>query len=222
MELINDPQRLAALAASAYWLSVIVMVARSWIRFKGPAGALPKNRLEKRMWFLWVPTIVAWVVLAWTTDNQVSSWLADHANSDINWIWQSITWAAGIMAIIAFLGTTYCWVSMGRNWSMAITPGKKTELLTTGVFAWARHPIYALSLLLMISTLIAVANVFMLIAAIIHVTMLYTKAWNEERYLHQLHGDEYQRYCENTGRFSPWRTLTRHFFSERRAVQELS
>lgn len=209
MQDIIDPQILAATSVSLYWICVIFMVARSWVRFRGPAGAIPKTKLERRMWIVWVPTLLAWNVLVWTTSNQVTISLENHASTALSNTWMVATWAAGIIAVAVFICTVYCWIMMGRNWSMAITPGKDTELITNGAFSFVRHPIYALSLFLMLSSMFAVFNVWMLIVATIHISMLMTKAFNEERYLTQLHGDLYRTYCARTNRFLPLRAIRR-------------
>ncbi len=201
------PQYVVAITVSLYWTCVVAMVARSWSKFKVASGSLPKTRLEKRLWVLWVPTILAWNLLAWNSSNTITEEIAYFQNPALAYAWQSLLYVCATSACIAFIITTRCWISMGRNWSMAVTPSKKTELITDGVFSKVRHPIYALSLLLMVSTVIVVANWMMLIVGIIHCSMLWTKAWNEEHYLTQTHGRDYQEYQRSTNRFIPVRAL---------------
>ena len=86
---------------------------------------------------------------------------------------------------------------------MAVEPGKETKLITDGPFSSVRHPIYALSLMLMISSLFVVTNIPMIVVAGLHCGLLVIKSWNEERYLTRLHGQQYTDYLNRTNRFLP-------------------
>lgn len=193
-----SPQTIVATVISTYWMCVILMSVRSWLKFGVPSGSLPKTRLEKRMWMIWVPTIIAWVALSWRTSEYAL--LSGTLGMGLKWVF-------AIVAVIAFLLTVSCWFKMGRNWSMAVRPDKKTDLITDGVFSNVRHPIYALSLALMICTVLVVQSWAVLIVGVIHCSMLILKSLNEEQYLTQMHGQEYLSYLARTNRFIPIRTF---------------
>ena len=197
------PTGIVAVAVSAYWLAVMVMVARSWIRFRGPAGVIPKTRWERWMWLLWLPNTVAWVALPW------QAWDDSRATGfqDPTLVLTIVRYAVALLAVAAFGLTVRCWLTMGSNWSMAINPRKQTSLITGGAFGVVRHPIYALSLLLMLTTVVTVASGPVLLVGCIHAAMIVAKTLNEERYLRQLHGAAYDRYCRQTGRYLPFRLL---------------
>ena len=72
---------------------------------------------------------------------------------------------------------------MGRNWRMAIAPDQQTELVTTGLYRLVRHPIYALSILLMTCTVVVVPTLPVAAMAVVHIGLMLTKARNEERFL---------------------------------------
>ena len=202
----NLPITIVATTVSTYWLAVLLMVARSWIRFRGPAGLVPKLRWERYMWLVWVPSIVAWIVLPWQASK--------HAVlGDLPWSATMIRYIAALLAVAALALTTHCWLAMGSNWSMAITPRKSTSLIRSGAFGLVRHPIYALSLLLMLSTVITVASWPMLLVGAIHTAMIVFKTLSEERYLRELHGAAYDHYCQLTGRYFPSLRGLLHIFS---------
>lgn len=209
---MDKPWSVAIVAAvvSAYWLCVLVMVARSWVRFRGSAGALPKTRLERRMWLVWVPNTIAWIALPWVAWDRADHWLEGQ-----NWALTAAGWLAAVLAVLAFWLTSRCWLAMGSNWTMAVNPKKKTELITQGVFGVVRHPIYALSLLLMACSMAAIPRWPMWLVGAIHVAMILTKAASEERYLRQVHGGAYEQYCRTTDRFLPLRYLLERFCSIR-------
>jgi protein-S-isoprenylcysteine O-methyltransferase Ste14 len=92
---------------------------------------------------------------------------------------------------------------MGKSWRMGIDPGERTQLVFTGAYAYVRHPIYALSSLLMLASVAAVPAPLMIVVAVIHLCFLQWEARREERYLEQLHGADYASYLQHVGRFFP-------------------
>jgi protein-S-isoprenylcysteine O-methyltransferase Ste14 len=91
---------------------------------------------------------------------------------------------------------------MGADWHSSDTR-QKTELVTTGLYGRVRHPIYALSILLMLCTVSVVPTLPVAVIAVIHIALMHVKARNEERFLTGMHGDAYVQYCRRTGRFFP-------------------
>jgi protein-S-isoprenylcysteine O-methyltransferase Ste14 len=81
-------------------------------------------------------------------------------------------------------------------------------LITDGLFRYVRHPIYALSMVLMACSMIVVPTPPMLVIGVVHFLLLQIKARNEERHLLGVHGDAYGRYLARTARFVPWPRAT--------------
>ena len=204
MFLIRDvPQTFVALTVWGYWTSVCVLVIRSHIRYRTPAGGLPRTARERWMWALWVPAIVLWQIFPALGASATSPLLATPQAATSNALLWTIRLAAAVVALLAFGFTIPNWFGMGRNWSMAIVPGKKCRLITKGMFSYVRHPIYSLSILLMLATVTVTLSPAMALVAAVHVTMLCMKAISEERYLRLVHGQDYIDYCGRTGRFVP-------------------
>jgi protein-S-isoprenylcysteine O-methyltransferase Ste14 len=85
---------------------------------------------------------------------------------------------------------------------------RNTSLITDGLFARVRHPIYAFSIALMIATAIVLPTLPMVVVALLHLVLMNVKARSEEAHHARMHGDAYLRYVERTGRFVP-RAATR-------------
>lgn len=204
MFLIGDlPQTVVTFAVWAYWSSVCVLVVRSHIRFRTSAGGLPRTARERWMWALWVPAIVLWQIFPAVAGFSSNLLLATPQVAVSNPLLWTFRLAAAGTAVLAYGMTIPNWLGMGKNWSMAIVPGKKCRLITSGMFTYVRHPIYALSILLMLATMAVTLSPAMTVVGVIHITMLYMKAISEERYLTGVHGDGYADYCDRTGRFVP-------------------
>jgi protein-S-isoprenylcysteine O-methyltransferase Ste14 len=160
------------------------------------------------MWLVWVPLVAAWMtlpILALRSDSRVFALPAFALAPP----YAGLRWVAALGALGCLLATWRVWRAMGANWSMAVTAERNRELLTEGPFARVRHPIYSLSLLLMLCSLAVVPTLPMLVVAVVHAILMILKARNEERFLLGLHGEAYARYCARTGRFVP-RAASRH------------
>ncbi|OHB80161.1 MAG: hypothetical protein A2V98_12295 [Planctomycetes bacterium RBG_16_64_12] len=197
------PQNVVMVAVWSYWLSVVVMTIRSHLRYRTAAGGLPRTSRERWMWIVWMPAVLLWQILPYLASRSSHPLLAtpelvmQYPGIEV------VRWVAAVLAVLALGLTVPCWLSMGRNWSMAIVPRKRSRLITSGMFARVRHPIYALSILLMASTMIATATFAMTLVGTVHIVMICLKTFSEETYLRQLHGRQYADYCAQTGRFLP-------------------
>jgi protein-S-isoprenylcysteine O-methyltransferase Ste14 len=157
------------------------------------------------MGLVWVPVVLAWMVLPFLAATRSGGTFAlpDAARA---MPWFALRGLAAGLGLVCLGFSIQAWRRMGRNWRMAVSPGEKTELVTTGPFAHVRHPIYALSIGLMACSVVVVPTAPMLAVAAVHVTLMIVKARNEERFMAGVHGAAYADYCRRTGRFVPrWR-----------------
>jgi protein-S-isoprenylcysteine O-methyltransferase Ste14 len=192
-----------------YWSCVGVMSVRVRRRTRKLSGIVPSQRVEQWMWVVWVPLVLAWMTLPYLAATHVAApWgLPDFAREGPMPAWRR---AAAGLGLACLLLSIECWRRMGKNWRMSITPDQKTELVTTGLYRHVRHPIYALSMLLMLCTLVVVPTPPVAAMAVIHIVLMVVKAGNEERFLTGMHGEPYRRYLAQTGRFVPRLRARRH------------
>lgn len=185
-----------------YWFCVGVMVVRVRRRTRRLSGVVPEQRLEQFMWLVWVPLVVAWMTLPYlAATGAPAPWGIPGIARDPGFL--PLRWIAVIVGVCCLALTIECWIRMGKNWRMAVTPDQQTELVTSGLYGRIRHPIYALSILFMLGTAVVVPTVPMAIVAMVHVALMLVKARNEERFLLAAKGETYARYCSGTGRFVP-------------------
>ncbi len=196
------PAAILAATIWSYWLCVGVMVVRVRRKTRKQPGVIPGQPLERMMWLVWVPLVVAWMTLPYLAATRSDApWALPAFARDPSW--SALRWAAAALAVACLAASIECWLRMGSRWRMAVVPGEKTELVTGGLYAYVRHPIYALSIALMaLSTLVA-PTVPMVAVAAVHVCLMVVKARNEEAFLLGVHGSDYERYRARTGRFFP-------------------
>ncbi|MCB1858934.1 MAG: isoprenylcysteine carboxylmethyltransferase family protein [Gammaproteobacteria bacterium] len=199
----QGPAWLTAVSVWIYWISVAFKAARMRIRGQGKAGLFPKQTLERLMWLAWVPVITGWVLFPWFTITQSDAiWqLVPASVSDLRWL--ALRWAAAGIVLICLLATLFCWHWMGQNWRVGVDTDTQTSLVTDGPFSRIRHPIYTLSILMMLASYVAVPIHPMLFIALLHLILMYLKAGNEESWLIGVYGNEYEIYRNRAGRFLP-------------------
>lgn len=202
-----DAAQLIGLTICAYWFCVGVMVFRVRRRARKLSNVIvPRLLIERLMWLVWVPLIVAWMSLPFIAVAQSPESHPIVALPRIVVTESSLVivrWAGVAVGVVCLLLSILCWAHMGRDWRMGIDPSQKTRLIIDGPFTWVRHPIYSLSMLLMACSLVAVPILPVAVMLVLHFGLMHLKARNEERHMQELFGDSYVAYCHQTGRFIP-------------------
>ena len=201
--MLDSPAIVLPATIWAYWFCVGAMSVRVRRRARRLSGIVPNQPLEVAMWIVWLPLVAAWATLPWLAATRVATPWALPAFA-LATPYSLLRWTAVGLGLLCLLLSIRCWLRMGKNWRMSVTPGQRTELVTTGAFAHVRHPIYALSMLLMLCTALVVPTLPVLLMAAIHVSLMLMKAKNEERFLIGMHGSVDEDYRRRTGRFLPW------------------
>jgi protein-S-isoprenylcysteine O-methyltransferase Ste14 len=196
---IHLPGLLAGLIVGAYWARVLRMVYKFRRTTGRAANFVPPELLGRLLRIVWYPAVALWVFLPLLSALRVKTppFLRRLYEQPV------VEWLAVCMAAAALSASLACWRRMGKSWRMGIDPDERTRLIVTGPYAFVRHPIYALSSLLMLATVVAVPTPAMLIVATIHLLFLQWEARREEKYLVKIHGIEYQQYLRHVGRFLP-------------------
>ena len=197
----DAPLFIVALTICAYWLRVGAMVVRARHRQHRDVGVIPERAAERAMWLVLVPVVLAWCTLPWLALGQVQGWRAVPSFA-LQSGYAAPRWVFALVAVACLVLTIDCWRRMGRNWRMDISD-RNTALVTEGLFARIRHPIYAFSIVMMVATAAVLPSTAMLVVAVVHIVLMNIKARNEEAHLARLHGEAYARYVERTGRFFP-------------------
>jgi len=187
------------LIIGGYWLRVLRM-ARKAKRTRGrAANFLPPEPVGRILRVLWIPIVLVWIVHPFVTS------LAHPVRGRFTPLIASgwLAWPAVALAGLCFWLTRICWRTMGKSWRMGIDPTERTALVIAGPYRYVRHPIYALSQLMMLASAAAIPSPLMIAAALLHVLLLQWEARREEAHLISVHGQDYRQYCTRIGRFIP-------------------
>ena len=100
-------------------------------------------------------------------------------------------WIAAAVTASGLLFSVWARVRLGRNWSGSVTIKADHELISTGPYRLARHPIYAGLLLALAGTALIVAEWRGALAFLIAFLALWRKLRLEERWLREQFGQAY-------------------------------
>lgn len=92
-----------------------------------------------------------------------------------------------------------------RNYSLTAlpTPVKHAKLLVTGLYKYARHPIYSGLIMFMSGAVISRYSALRLVLLLCLIALLFYKSTFEEQQLTATFGKSYKNYQSKTGRFFP-------------------
>lgn len=110
-----------------------------------------------------------------------------------------------IVGALGIVLTLVAQVQMGVSWRIGVDANERTELVTAGIFAAVRNPIFSAMLLASFGVALAHPTALALALPALLLTALELQVrFVEEPYLKQVHGPRYLDWAARTGRFLPW------------------
>lgn len=111
----------------------------------------------------------------------------------------------GATIALATAGTFAAQLTMASSWRIGVDERERTELVTGGMFAIVRNPIFSLMVLASIGFALACPTPLALLAPpLLALGLALQVRLVEEPYLARTHGDAYREYARRVGRFLPW------------------
>ncbi|HZK82851.1 MAG TPA: isoprenylcysteine carboxylmethyltransferase family protein [Humisphaera sp.] len=193
------PPFLLGVILAAYWGRVLRMAYKARRRTGRAANLLPGEKVGRINRVIWLPVVIVWIVQPFLTASSESLHGLFHPLYYNLWV----AWPAVVISIGCLLFSRICWKTMGRHWRMGIDPAEQNALIASGPFRYVRHPIYALSMLMMLASMAMLPSPIMLAAGIVHIGLLNWESRREECHLLKIHGQAYKQYRSETGGFFP-------------------
>jgi protein-S-isoprenylcysteine O-methyltransferase Ste14 len=111
-------------------------------------------------------------------------------------------WTGGALCALGFgLAIIARW-HLGRNWGMPMSLKERPELVTSGPYAYIRHPIYTGLTLAMLGSAMGVNIFWALLLVPVSAYFIYS-ARQEESAMLQLFPEQYAAYMQRTGMLAP-------------------
>jgi len=115
-----------------------------------------------------------------------------------------VHWLGAALVLIGVAGGLAAQLTMGDAWRIGVDETDRTELVTSGLFATVRNPIFSFIGLSMLGLVLLLPNVLTALTALLITLGIELQVRVvEEPYLLRTHGDAYRRYAERVGRFAP-------------------
>lgn len=114
----------------------------------------------------------------------------------------TLEWMAVGLGGLGIVVTLTAQLQMGQSWRIGVDPGETTSLVTHGLYAKSRNPIYFGIALYWVGMSISFPHWGMWLCALlswISIEVIVRKI--EEPYLRRLHGEKFDAYVERTNRY---------------------
>ncbi|MHA2428193.1 MAG: isoprenylcysteine carboxylmethyltransferase family protein, partial [Candidatus Hermodarchaeia archaeon] len=123
-----------------------------------------------------------------------------------------LRWVGVILGISTLPLIIWIHRTLGRYYAAELRVIDEHAIITAGPYSRVRHPMYTVFILITLSILLIIANLFVAIFTLLIIIMLYPISKREEQMLITQFGDQYRKYIQRTGRFFP--RLRKHEQSE--------
>ena len=187
--MLSKTVRLAALVVYGLF-GAIALVARSVLQARA-TGRWP---------LLIPPTPLAWMGQGLLTAGLIASPLgvALELGDDGG----ALAIAGLALLVLGVAGVVVAQAQMGRSWRAGVDPSERTELVTHGLFARVRNPIYSFMSLAGAGMALVAPNAITVLSGVSLVlgSEILVRGV-EEPYLRSVHGEAFEKYASRTGRF---------------------
>jgi protein-S-isoprenylcysteine O-methyltransferase Ste14 len=112
-----------------------------------------------------------------------------------------ISWIGVFFCLTGLLLLLWSLISFGQSFRVGIDTEHPDKLITTGVFAFSRNPIYAAFGLILLGQFLIFSNWILLVYMIAAVWLFHRQVLREEDYLKKHYGEEYLEYSNRVRRY---------------------
>ena len=112
-----------------------------------------------------------------------------------------ISWVGVFLCLAGLLLLLWSLVSFGQSFRVGIDTQHPDKLITSGVFAFSRNPIYVAFALILLGQFLIFPNWILLVYMVAGIWLFHRQVLREEDYLKKHYGREYLEYCDRVRRY---------------------
>ncbi len=112
-----------------------------------------------------------------------------------------IAWVGVLFCLAGLLLMLWSLISFGQSFRVGIDTEHPDKLITKGVFAFSRNPIYTAFAFILVGQFLIFPNWILLVYLIAGFWLFHRQVLREEEYLKQHYGKEYLEYCQRVRRY---------------------
>ena len=112
-----------------------------------------------------------------------------------------IAWIGVFLCLAGLLLLLWSLISFGQSFRVGIDVEHPDKLITSGVFAFSRNPIYVAFASILLGQFLIFPNWILLVYLGAGIWLFHRQVLREEDYLKQHYGSEYMEYCNRVRRY---------------------
>ena len=167
----------------------ILLMRRSGIRAMHFGKIDRKDFLIPPFAFFYFYTVFA-AAFGWPTVSQRQLFHSD-----------ALSWAGVFLCVVGLVLFLLSLISFGRSFRVGIDEDRPDKLVTTGVFAMSRNPIYVAFWIVMLGQFLVFPNWILLVYLGAATWLFHRQVLREEASLIQHYGREFSEYCTRVRRY---------------------
>jgi len=113
----------------------------------------------------------------------------------------TISWIGVLLCLAGLTLFVLSLVSFGKSFRVGIDPDHPDKLVTTGVFAFSRNPIYVAFGFVLLGQFLVFSNPILLVYLVAAALLIHRQVLREEEFLRQHYGQEYSQYAARVRRY---------------------
>ena len=117
------------------------------------------------------------------------------------WTSQAPGWIGLLLCFISVIGFLLTLISFGKSFRVGIDGNAPGKLITTGMFAISRNPVYVCMMILFAGLFLIHNNIAVTVVILLFVPVLHRQILREERFLASHYGNEYEEYRKKVRRY---------------------
>jgi protein-S-isoprenylcysteine O-methyltransferase Ste14 len=113
----------------------------------------------------------------------------------------TVSWAGVLLCLAGLFLLSLSLVSFGKSFRVGIDQTRPDKLVTTGIFAFSRNPIYVAFGFVLLGQFLLFSNWILLAYMVAAVWLFHRQILREEEYLRSHYGQPYLEYCDRVRRY---------------------
>ena len=112
-----------------------------------------------------------------------------------------ISWVGVLFCLAGLLLFLWSLVSFGQSFRVGIDTDNPNKLVTTGIFAYSRNPLYVAFAFILFGQFLIFSNWILLLYLGAAVWLFHRQVLREEDFLQEHYGQEFSKYCNRVRRY---------------------
>jgi protein-S-isoprenylcysteine O-methyltransferase Ste14 len=181
------------LAALTMVLLLGMVLTRVILMRRTGTRAVHVGRIDKTD-FLILPFALFYTVFAAAFDLPTVSTQRFFESEIVAWVGVFLCFTGVILFLLSL-------VSFGQSFRVGIDIDHPDKLVTTGVFAFSRNPLYVAFSCVLLGQVLVFPNWIVLVYLVAGIWLVHRQVLREEEFLRKQYGQEYAEYCNRVRRY---------------------